>query len=1499
MDPAQYAYYTDAHIHAGIPLNRMVTAAEILRYTSYQNAADAWTDQDTANFTTNLITPVINTFEYDNNWFMNQNNYAIIGALAGYIFTDNREGYNQRVEWFTVNRSAKDQGFNGSIKQLFRLIDTNALTGEKLAQPTVEHVEMGRDQAHGGGDLTNSVIISRMLLAQGTKVDPVDGTVSTNANAVGPYEFLNDRILTAANYFWQYMLGYDTPWVPVAYSIAPDGTARDTYNQLATGYRGRFNTANFWDLYYYYKYVKGVDVKEKAPYYYEAFTKRLPSNYYYNEGLNINWDNVDGGGDFWLYIPQAAEAEGTTYLPKPQTSPSVIEIENRYTALDSNTSTLQEGDTSFVRFNATPSGSKIAVMNASSSKKTIGFRIRTNGVAQLEMSFSIKGALTLPDTRGQWEYVTYTMGQYQILGDLVYLTVKGSPGTTVDIDNLNVEAGTQLTPPAFQSGNSDLNIFSYVGVPINIDLSATDSSSTDVVAYDSSNLPQGAVLNASTGAFSWQPTQAGTNAFTVSASDGTAVTAKNINIVVTSDRASAVQAAIALYNPNAIYVAASLAKYQSVYNDTMNQIQTATDAAFYQQLQALSSATESLQLVTPLLKLDGSIDYPGLVASSTFGTGIGILADGDNTTFTGFTRAPNLYQILDFGLDYKVSATAFGFQSNIFADRIAGSAVFGSNDGTTWTRLTPGLTAFTQSFQTIQVDPAYQNAKYRYFKIQMLDPQPDIIHNTVQGIMELSEFRIYGQRYETDNQIAAVSIGSDQNLNGRIVIGDTVNLTIQAKEAIHNVKVKIQGLDAVVSTTDNINWTASAAMNQGVTTGPVTFSIDYQRSDGTNGDTVFTTTDSSSLFLADESDLILNVTGITNLIDSTSSSGRTAAQTLQQVNDLFDANPSTNSDFRLNGSGAGSYITFDFKEGNEVTLSSVELLARQDGYYTRISGAVVQGSNDNTTWTTLTKGAASTKSWQSLAVSGAASYRYIRIYNSGSWYGNMAEVRFHGTVKNLSRIASASISSAQSINRRIVPGNTVQVAFVSTEAINNVHVTVQGQEAAVSSTDHINWTAVATLGQGVATGPVAFAIHYDQQDGSAGFPITTSTDTSALFLVDESDLIRNVTDVANLIDSTSGRSAATTLQQVNALFDGNAGTNSDFRMGGNNSGTGSYITFDFKDGNQATLSSVELLARQDNNLNTRIAGTVVQGSNDHATWTALTTAAVSTPDWQTFAIGSKVPYRYIRVYNPKTWYGNMAELRLHGAVEPADVTPPVTTDNAPQGWVNSDASVTFTATDAESGVAATYFTVDGGAPQTGNKVVLSGEGAHTLSYWSTDWAGNAEQPHTVSVNIDKTAPTITVSGLVYGSYSDSTDMTPIVTLSDTLSGIDDSKTTVTLSTYGTQQPVQSGAAIALYTLPLGSHTLTVTASDLAGNTSSQTVMFQTVASIDSMKALVTRFANAGWIDNAGIAGSLQSKLKANALAALANEVMAQRGKHISNQAADYLLRDAEYLLTEQ
>lgn len=272
----------------GIPLYRMVTAAEILRYTTAQNEALNWTEKDTSDFTNNLIHPMTETFLHGNNYFMNQHTYPLLGAISGYIFTDNRDRYNEGVEWFTVNKTAVDQGQNGSIKQLFRLVDTDLLTGEPVNPPRVQHVEMGRDQAHGAGDLVKAEILGRLLEAQTTKVDSVDGTVSTASNAVNVYAFLDDRMLKTADYFARFMLGYDTPWTPVAAHTDPDGNPTIIYKELSEAYRERIG-GNVYGLYYYYKYTAGIDMKKEAPYYTEMFNKRQP----------FYWESPDAGAEYW------------------------------------------------------------------------------------------------------------------------------------------------------------------------------------------------------------------------------------------------------------------------------------------------------------------------------------------------------------------------------------------------------------------------------------------------------------------------------------------------------------------------------------------------------------------------------------------------------------------------------------------------------------------------------------------------------------------------------------------------------------------------------------------------------------------------------------------------------------------------------------------------------------------------------------------------------------------------------------------------------------------------------------------------------------------------------------------------------------------------------------------------------------------------------------------------------------------------------------------------
>ncbi|MBW7455636.1 hypothetical protein K0U00_16545, partial [Paenibacillus sepulcri] len=84
----------------------------------------------------------------------------------------------------------------------------------------------------------------------------------------------------------------------------------------------------------------------------------------------------------------------------------------------------------------------------------------------------------------------------------------------------------------------------------------------------------------------------------------------------------------------------------------------------------------------------------------------------------------------------------------------------------------------------------------------------------------------------------------------------------------------------------------------------------------------------------------------------------------------------------------------------------------------------------------------------------------------------------------------------------------------------------------------------------------------------------------------------------------------------------------------------------------------------------------------------------------------------------------------------------------------------------------------------------------------------------------------------------------------------------------------------------------------AGNTSHATVEFQTAASIASMKELVTRFADTGWINNGGIENSLLKQLEHSSLDSFISHVQAQKNKHITVDAANVLLRDANALMNQ-
>ena len=91
-------------------------------------------------------------------------------------------------------------------------------------------------------------------------------------------------------------------------------------------------------------------------------------------------------------------------------------------------------------------------------------------------------------------------------------------------------------------------------------------------------------------------------------------------------------------------------------------------------------------------------------------------------------------------------------------------------------------------------------------------------------------------------------------------------------------------------------------------------------------------------------------------------------------------------------------------------------------------------------------------------------------------------------------------------------------------------------------------------------------------------------------------------------------------------------------------------------------------------------------------------------------------------------------------------TSPASADGS-NGWFKqSSVPFTLAATDASSGVAATFYTLDGGATQTyASAVTVSGQGTHTITYWSTDHAGNLEGTHTTQIKLDNVAPATTLA----------------------------------------------------------------------------------------------------------------------------------------------------------
>ena len=178
-----------------------------------------------------------------------------------------------------------------------------------------------------------------------------------------------------------------------------------------------------------------------------------------------------------------------------------------------------------------------------------------------------------------------------------------------------------------------------------------------------------------------------------------------------------------------------------------------------------------------------------------------------------------------------------------------------------------------------------------------------------------------------------------------------------------------------------------------------------------------------------------------------------------------------------------------------------------------------------------------------------------------------------------------------------------------------------------------------------------------------------------------------------------------------------------------------------------------------------------------------------------------------------------------------DRTAPVTTATASglnnnNGYYRSDVSVALNAIDSYSGADSITYNVNGGTSVTASgaskTVVVTAEGANTISYFATDKAGNAEAARTITVNIDKTAPGATTATAnstpnSSGYYNGANGAGAKVTLAaiDSRSGIAGYYVTATgAQTYSRRFVPASNPIV---NLADGTTTLTFNAVDNAGN----------------------------------------------------------------------------------
>jgi N-acetyl-beta-hexosaminidase len=187
------------------------------------------------------------------------------------------------------------------------------------------------------------------------------------------------------------------------------------------------------------------------------------------------------------------------------------------------------------------------------------------------------------------------------------------------------------------------------------------------------------------------------------------------------------------------------------------------------------------------------------------------------------------------------------------------------------------------------------------------------------------------------------------------------------------------------------------------------------------------------------------------------------------------------------------------------------------------------------------------------------------------------------------------------------------------------------------------------------------------------------------------------------------------------------------------------------------------------------------------------------------------------------------------AATSADQTPPSSSiacngSACSSGWYAASVSVSLSATDTGSGVAAIRYTTDGSDPTTSSPLYANPfnlSATTTVKYRAWDLAGNVEATKSQVIQVDSTAPTVSITSPANGATVTG-NVRVTASASDSQSGVSSVAFYVDNTLIGTSNISPWQVQWNTKKITAGQHVLTAVATDRVGNRATSTAITVTV-----------------------------------------------------------------------